>query len=161
MSVKYAVVIFNADVNKEPRFIRQVQAIKAAGLTPIIFSFSDTYKNEIVFQLPIISINPVDVNKPVLIRKVLSLKYRLKTWLSEWLNENFSHDDKKVAKKILWDIQPYIRNVKVVVAHHLHNVPVSNIIAEVCGVKLIFNAHEFYPEQFSGYSDWEKYRAKL
>ena len=44
MSVKYAVVIFNADVNKEPRFIRQVQAIKAAGLTPIIFSFSDTYK---------------------------------------------------------------------------------------------------------------------
>jgi|GEM_PF-1562220 len=158
---QYAVIIINSDVKKEQRVIKTIEALHKVDITPVIFSYTQEYKGCIC--LPYIDIEGPKSNlkRPVLIRKIFSLRYRILVRKQELFNKWFYSDYKKVAGKMRMALSPYEKDTVVVVAHHFSNLPVGAMLSKSMNVKLVFNAHEYYPEQFSGTPSWHIIREKL
>ncbi|MCB9064626.1 MAG: hypothetical protein H6551_05705 [Chitinophagales bacterium] len=151
----------NSDIRKEQRVLKTLDALSKVGITPIIFSHTKSFDNAICFPLPVIERKAKHLNYPVLIRKVFSLVFRVSIKVNEILNRYFNYDSKIIAEQILTALLPYNENIPVVVTHHLKNLPIGSTVADQLGAKLIFNAHEYYPEQFTEYEGWEQQRDSL
>lgn len=158
---KYAVIIVNSDVKKAPRVIKTIEALEVNSITPIIFSYTDRLDGCICFTLPTVVRKATHHHLPVPIRKLYSLRYLLTIWKSRLFNRWFYTDYKTVASLMKSELKPFETDTIVVIAHHMNNLPAGAILARMINKKLIFNAHEYYPEQFSGDASWTKYKEQL
>lgn len=158
---KYAVIIIDGIINNQPRVLKTLEALAKLSIVPIVFSDTKAFEGAICFDLPMIDRSPQHLDKPVIIRKLYSLIYRLKLQKTSIQNEYFHTDSKRYANYILNKLEPYAKDVVVVIAHHLINLPIGKFVSEEIDSKLIFNAHEYYPEQVVEYEGWEKRRDTL
>lgn len=158
----HAIIIINSDVNSEPRVIKQIFALEREGIVPIIISFSDKYDKYSCYQLPVVKKwTPSHLSYPTLLRKFISLLHIGYVQVNNYLNQQYYYDDRRVAAKVLREISKPSSSVLIVIAHHLKNLPIGYILSQKLNAKLIFNAHEFYPEQFSDLPHWSKTKRRL
>lgn len=157
----FAVLIINSYIGKEQRVLKTIDALKAVGITPIIFSHSDSFDGCICFTYP--QLDPVKshLHYNVIIRKSLSAALRLKNIADDNINNHLFRNDKQLGKKILDKIQPYSGRCVMVIAHHLQNLAMASAVAVHLKIDLIFNAHEYYPEQFIENGLWKKSQKRL
>jgi hypothetical protein len=147
---KTVLIICRTNLEKAPRFLTQVEAlckdyaITASGLS----GDSHSKKYKFIPLAPKIK-NQVNVTfhlkQHVLFRKLVSFFLRMIYYKSidsekREFNENFNNLKKQ--------------NYQLVIAHHLDDLPLGVKLAQYKKVKLIFNAHEYYPLQFSDREDW-------
>jgi len=159
---RYSVIIINSDVNTEPRVLKQIDALKVVGLKPIIVSFTKSFENAVLINMPRLHRNQdTHLHYPVLIRKSFSVLYRIKARSIDFFNILFYLDNKFEASRIFDSLKPYRENISIVIVHHMKNLPTASILAEKLNARLIFNAHEFYPEQFSESVGWNNERKYL
>ncbi len=158
---KYAVIIINSNAHKEQRVIKTIEALKISGIVPILFSNTESYDGCICYGLPTIVRKATHLDLPLPIRKLYSLRYRYMIWKSQLFNKWFYNDYRHIATLIRKELQPYEADTAVVIAHHMKNLPAGAILAKMIGKKLVFNAHEYYPEQFMEHDGWQKQRKVL
>lgn len=159
-SLPHSVVICDSFVEKEPRVIKEIQALKDAGIIPVIISYSKGYPGAVCYDLSEIDNDSKHLSYPLVIRKATSLYKRLSSPIINVLRSQTYFKDKLRARRIFKAID---RNVeyKHVIAHHMPNLPTSSYLADMLNTRLIFNAHEFYPEQFTGTKGWDERKQRL
>lgn len=157
----FAILIINSYINKEQRVLKTIDALKASGITPIVFSYSDSFEGCICFSYPIIETEMNHLHYNIILRKSVSAALRLKAIADENINNLFFRNDKQLAKKVLETLQPFQNKCVAVIAHHLPNLPMASEVAWNLKLDLIFNAHEYYPEQFIENKLWRKSQKRL
>jgi hypothetical protein len=156
---KTVLIICNNHLNKAPRFLMEVEALKsdfsiiAAGLAV------SKINNDFQFvQLATINNSEITfhANYPKLIRKFFSfiIKYFYKrefTSIHKFENKYNSKESKNELKKL------GKLKFELIVTHHLDSLPMAVRLSKSKNVPLVFNAHEYYPRQFESRLTWIKY----
>jgi hypothetical protein len=156
-----AIIICDSYIEKEPRVVKEIEALVLAGITPIAFSYTKSYPGVVCYDLPQRGAGNKHLSYPTVIRKSISAYKRTVEPVLEKVKADNYYYDKRFAQQILAVVEHKGYNITSVIAHHLHNLPLSYFIAKRLNARLIFNAHEFYPEQFSEYEGWEARRKRL
>lgn len=157
----FAILIINSYINKEQRVLKTIDALKAVQITPVVFSYSDSFEGCICLPYPQPDSRKSHLHYNVILRKSISAALRLKTIAGESIHSRFFRGDKQLAKKILNTLQPFQGKCIAVIAHHLQNLAIAGEIASHLKIDLIFNAHEYYPEQFIENKLWRKSQKRL
>src|SRR5690606_19266246 len=157
----YAIVIINSYVGREPRVLKTIEALQAIKIIPIIFSHSKSFEGCICFEIPKINHSRTHLHYNVFLRKSISALLILKRRVFTPIENIFFMNDKLLGKKILEKVKPYNEGCKMVIAHHLENLPMASFVSTQLKNKLVFNAHEYYPEQFIENELWLKGQKRL
>jgi len=149
--VKSVLIICRNHLAKAPRFLMQVEAlvsnfkIKAAGLSD---DNSDKY---FFIQLgrEKLATKKIDfhLNYPFVLKKIVSFSVKIYLQYFHKNEKEFSESEFEKLKKHPADL---------IIVHHLHDVALGVALANFFKVKLIFNAHEYYPLEFDDNEEWMK-----
>lgn len=91
-------------------------------------------------------------NYPILIKKALSFFIKVYLKLVSTKTISYSEFEFNQLKNISADL---------IIFHHLHDAALAAELAKYNKVKLIFNAHEYYPLEFDDNRDWMNQNHKL
>lgn len=138
---KTVLLICRNHLAKAPRFLMEVRALRedfnliAAGLSEVTGEDSGQFIN-------IGKVKPIDFHYtyPYPIKKLISLFIRLFIPQKKILNYNFQQ-----LKKPDYDL---------IIVHHFSDLELAVKLAEYKRVKVIFNAHEYYPLEFDNDAIW-------
>lgn len=150
MSKKTILIICRNHLSKAPRFLMEVNAlcsdykIVAAGLT------ADNHENYSFFSL-----NPYNSEHFKNIKFHLKYPFLLKKIISAFLKIFYYKNVIKQISKSEFEMLKEI-NFDLIIVHHLTDLPLAVKLAKYKNVKLIFNAHEYYPLEFDDNPDWMK-----
>ncbi len=136
---KKILIICQSESNKEPRVVKQIKALR--DHYELFYAGREPLDQEIQF----VSIKQNGAHNsrrhvPILIKKIIS--FFLKTLFAV----------EKVQDRIFKELNKI--NFDLVIAHHLNSLPLASRLAASRKSKLIFNAHEYYPLEFSDRDDW-------
>lgn len=143
-------IICRANLKKAPRFLMEVNALKneynivAAGYNDIDNNNYKFISLKHPLQKSTANLN-FHNHYPFLIRKIIS--FFIKIIYYKQLNQ-----EKFQAKKEYKMLSTL--NFDILIVHHLTDVPLAVRLAKLKRVKLIFNAHEYYPLEFDDDKHW-------
>lgn len=147
---KKILIICRNSLNKAPRFLMEVNALKneytilAAG-----YNGGDNGNYKFISLKHPLQKSTANLNfhnhYPFLIRKIIS--FFIKFIYYKQLNQEAfqAKEEYKMLSKLNFDI---------LIVHHLMELPVAVRLAKLKRVKLIFNAHEYYPLEFDDDPYW-------
>lgn len=156
---KTVLIICKNNLNKAPRFLMEVEALKSDFLI-IAAGLAMTKANNAFQFVQVETINEKEItfhaNYPSLIRKFFSfmIKYIYKrefTSIHKFENKYNSKENKNELKKLSK------LKFDLIITHHLDSLPMAVRLSKVKNVPLVFNAHEYYPRQFESRLTWVKY----
>jgi hypothetical protein len=150
---KTVLVICRNHLNKAPRFLMEVNALWESYNILAVGISGDTHSKKYKF-IPFDVIPkylPINVSfhlkYPVLFRKFFSILIQIiyyKRLNAEKFNAKREY---KLLMKHRFDV---------LIVHHFRDLPLAVKLAKAKNVKLIFNAHEYYPLEFDSNADWMK-----
>ena len=143
---KAILIICRNHLSKAPRFLMEVNALKyrfrliGAGLSGSpdqAYSFVD-----------ITRVKPVDFHYtyPVPLKKIISLFVKL-LFPRKNTAENLLRYNYRKLRKLNYDL---------IIVHHFSDLELASKLADYKKVKLVFNAHEYYPLEFDSDENWMK-----
>ncbi len=148
---KSILVICGTNLQKAPRFLTQLEALYK-DYDIIAAGYSGDLQSKKYKFIPLIKgkreANFVfHLKYPFIVRKAISATLRIIFFKTIDPEKNRILDNFNLLKKYNYDL---------VISHHLNDLPMGVKLAQFKGVKLIFNAHEYYPLQFEDKPEWMK-----
>jgi hypothetical protein len=150
MAKKSVLIICRNNLSKAPRFLMEVDALSsdynifAAGLSTEVGNNYMFLPLHIPLEKGKGNIN-FHFNYPFFIRKIISSFIRVVYYKYIHADEIASKKDFKTLSKLEYQI---------VIVHHFVDLPLGVKLAKSKKVKLIFNAHEYYPLEFDNNAQW-------
>jgi hypothetical protein len=150
MVKKSILIICRNNLSKAPRFLMEVDALSsdynifAAGLSTEVGNNYMFLPLQIPLEKGKGNIN-FHFNYPVYIRKIISSLIRIVYY-------KYIHADEIASKKEFKTLSKF--EYQIVIVHHFVDLPLAVKLAKSKKVKLIFNAHEYYPLEFDNDTNW-------
>lgn len=144
---KKVLIICRNDLKRAPRFIMEVNALKDK-YEILAYGESGTIDGGYNF-IPVKPLPAIDfhLNYPTILRKALSF----------FISRIFSNQNAIKRRALNFELNQLVnKDFDLVIVHHLKDLPLGVKLAESKKVKVIFNAHEYYPLEYEDIQEWMK-----
>jgi hypothetical protein len=148
---KSILIICRADLAKAPRFLMEVNALKPSYHIIAAGESFDAAKQDFEFVSLIKEYLAFHYDYPLYLRKAVSFVLTL------YFKFSFARRSAGYEATIKYNFNTLKKKqFDLIIVHHLWDLPLAVKLAKYKNVKLIFNAHEYYPLEFEDNDLWMK-----